>query len=303
MLKKYTTIDEQALALLGIDRDEYALCSYVQFRQADPAASRPGWCCDSKAEIAAFVRKSRQGIYKMIDRLEVLRLLHSDPTTGALRVTSEWLLAHTANCQLSLQTGKDGVNLVDKECQLSLQTEGKSVNLVDTHIKVKNDLLTEIECETRAHTHAHAIAENEPSQIPTPSPPIPPAPPSPSEIAWANNPDDLITRLRDFYQASPADWLVVVEKLQLAAVRAGQQKYTPDEIKDAVTRYCEWAIENNLIAWQYGRHNARLRRWMGDEPTKNPRSSTNHVKKQSSGRAQINAFGASAAVYDQPQVF
>ena len=128
--KKISTIQEDVRRDLDISRDEYALCSYVQYRQADNRQRRRGFCCDDKAEIADFVGISRQGLYKMLARLDAKKLIDIDQVDGAISVSTKFTDAENA-CQLSLH---ERVNKVDTECKQSLHETRFSVNKV-THIK------------------------------------------------------------------------------------------------------------------------------------------------------------------------
>ena len=137
MRKKSTTINEVAREVLHITRDEYALCSYIQYRQAD-RRGRAGWCVDSKDEVAKFVGITRAGLYKMVDRLAKESLLFVEPKSGALQVTEKWIDTES-ECKQSLQSKNDErkqslhatVNKVDKK-------SGESVNLVTPIYEVNN---------------------------------------------------------------------------------------------------------------------------------------------------------------------
>jgi len=145
MRKKSTTINEVAREVLHITRDEYALCSYIQYRQAD-RRGRAGWCVDTKDEVAKFVGITRAGLYKMVDRLAKESLLFVEPKSGALQVTEKWIDTES-ECKQSLQSKNDErkqslhatVNKVDKK-------SGESVNLV-TPIYEVNNKVKEIEEE------------------------------------------------------------------------------------------------------------------------------------------------------------
>ena len=128
--KKITTIPEDVRRYLSITRDEYALCSYIQYRQSDKRQKVRGFCCDDKADIASFVGISRQGLYKMLARLEAEKLLEIDPATGLLSVSTLFTDAEIL-CKQSLH---DGVNKVYTDCKQSLHEDEESVNKV-THIK------------------------------------------------------------------------------------------------------------------------------------------------------------------------
>ena len=139
-MKKHTTsINEHARALLEITRDEYAYCSYVQYRSSDPRGKSPGWCSDSGDEIAYFVGISRQGLHKMTARLTAKNLIEISGK-GGKRVTGMWI--DTENeCKQSLHKT---VNKVDKICKQSLH---KTVNKVDEVYKELDIKLDEIEIE------------------------------------------------------------------------------------------------------------------------------------------------------------
>ena len=124
--KGQTGINEHARRILDISRDEYAFCSYVLYRQADAKQLRRGFCCDPKQEVAEFVGVSRQGLYKMIDRMETAKLMEVQPN-GDLATMPRFTQIES-NGKESLQSKINGtVNLVDSKCKLSLQP---SVNLV-----------------------------------------------------------------------------------------------------------------------------------------------------------------------------
>lgn len=104
MLKKTTLINESARKRLGITRDEYALCAYVHYRIADPNTTQPGWCPDTREEIADFVGITRRGLLKMINRMAEYGLLEVGGT-GLLRVGVKWMKEENAWEQSSPKIG------------------------------------------------------------------------------------------------------------------------------------------------------------------------------------------------------
>lgn len=124
LLRKATPINEAARRELGISRDEYALCSYILYRCADPRQKVRGYCCDSKQDIADFIGITRAGLYKMADRLIALNLIECDSVTSFFTVTAGFIDMEN-ECKQSLHNEKN----VGEECKLSLQ---EGVNLV-TH--------------------------------------------------------------------------------------------------------------------------------------------------------------------------
>ena len=163
MRKKSTTINEVAREVLHITRDEYALCSYIQYRQAD-RRGRAGWCVDTKDEVAKFVGITRAGLYKMVDRLAKESLLFVEPKSGALQVTEKWIDTES-ECKQSLQSKNDErkqslhatVNKVDKK-------SGESVNLV-TPIYEVNNKVKEIEEEINTPQAAIRITTHTPTKV------------------------------------------------------------------------------------------------------------------------------------------
>jgi len=159
MKKNTTTINEKARDILDITRDEYALCSYVHYRLADSRGKKDGWCSDTKDEISDFIGISRPGLYKMIDRMDLKRLLDVDAPTGFLRTTGKWIDTES-DCKQSLQKKSNGnVNKVSNECKQSLQVAStkltESVNLVTHTNKVELDKV-DIVGERERDAHANS---------------------------------------------------------------------------------------------------------------------------------------------------
>ncbi|HMY35807.1 MAG TPA: hypothetical protein PKW36_06805, partial [bacterium] len=137
MKKRTTLIDEQARKELDITRDEYALCSFVHYRAADPRQKKPGWCCDEREDIAEFVGITRAGLFKMITRMEGKNLIEVDTQTRAIRVTSAFVDAEN-KVQPRKQSLHGRVNKVDMARKQSLHGR---VNKVDITNKVyKGDI-------------------------------------------------------------------------------------------------------------------------------------------------------------------
>lgn len=141
MKKRATNILEDCRKLLGITRDEYALCDYVRYRCADPRQKKDGWCKDAKDEIADFVGITRPGLYKMIARMKDQDLLEISPD-GSLRVTEKWIDSE-ASCKLSLHKNSgDSVNIVDSPRKLNLQKTGSECKQsLQTPYKEDNSLV------------------------------------------------------------------------------------------------------------------------------------------------------------------
>jgi len=91
LLMAATSITEQLRRDLDITRDEYALCKYTHYRQADPRMIKAGWCTDEKDEVAYFVGISRQSLRPMLLRMEAKGLIEVFGAKGWFRATSKWI--------------------------------------------------------------------------------------------------------------------------------------------------------------------------------------------------------------------
>ncbi len=296
-LKKLTTINEAARKVLGISRDEYALCDYVQFRQAD-RRGKVGWCVDSKQEIADFIGITRVGLFKMIDRLCSFNLLYVDPASRALQVTEKWI--DTANeCKQSLH---DDVNKVNTPRKQSLHGD---VNKVTMNIAVKDDYKKEKEerkkeqvvtSSTRvtlpptvenpfsveadfALGYTGAAAQNggpavgplpealgtEKPQTPASGPGLPPW----GEYPNANTPRELKDKLAAFYKRFP-------EEFRWTKDGTPATKWSADKMREVMSGFCEHAITSGW-KWDYRQFNSRLKTWFREQPL--------HEKQRASGYA------------------
>ena len=91
LLMAVTSITEQLRRDLDITRDEYALCKYAHYRQADPRMIKAGWCTDEKDDVAFFVGISRQSLRPMLLRMELKGLIEVSGVKGWFRATSKWI--------------------------------------------------------------------------------------------------------------------------------------------------------------------------------------------------------------------
>lgn len=91
LLMAATSITEQLRRDLDITRDEYALCKYAHYRQADPRMIKAGWCTDEKDDVAYFVGISRQSLRPMLLRMELKGLIEVSGVKGWFRATSKWI--------------------------------------------------------------------------------------------------------------------------------------------------------------------------------------------------------------------
>jgi hypothetical protein len=272
-LKKNTTnINERARAMLNISRDEYALCSYIQYRLSDPRGKKSGWCNDSKADLAAFVGITRPGLYKMMDRLVLENLIEVDPLVGCIRVTAKWV-DFESGCKQSLQVDckqslQQSVNKVDTECK---QSRHKSVNLVTPIYKVELDIVRELEREGE-NTHALALNDLKESEKNfslkeeiSPSPLLRPTPPSPPDLTYNKCPlpkssTELKDSLLQYFQANPNEW-------KFGVLEQGKAiGWTREKIADTVTMFCAHQEAEGNLRRTYGQYKGMLIKWFLQQP-------------------------------------
>lgn len=304
MVKHTTNINERARAILGISRDEYAYCQYVQYRSADPRTVAPGWCCDNKDAVAEFIGITRQGLYKMIGKMVEAELVEMG-ARGFQRVTGKWIDTET-ECKQSLQIA---VKKVDNQCKQSLRkvstklTEG--VNKVDVHNKVKKDKKDKGEGEREKL----ATLENPPTPGENPTPveakkekdlvPPPPAADSPADPdpdaeplpltadcrPNSKTPVDLFSKLQQFYIDNPLEWKDGVLQMAKGA------KYSEDQRREIVSDFCCYAIKNNHGGNTYQMLNAALQQWFRNQER------AESWKGKNGGTSQA---GSAAPVYTAP---
>lgn len=99
--KRLSLVDEESRVALGIDRDDYALCSYFYFRAQDKSQKIAGWCCDPKEDVANFIGVSRVAIYGSLGKMVKKELLEI-AENGAVRPTQKWVKVEE-KCKETLQ--------------------------------------------------------------------------------------------------------------------------------------------------------------------------------------------------------
>jgi uncharacterized protein YuzE len=262
MKKRATNINEHARSILAITRDEYALCSYVQYRQAD-RRGRAGWCVDTRDEIAEFVGITRRGLYKMILRLVGEGLLYADTKDGALQVSEKWIDTENDGNKVPVRMGTKFPNDGNKVPERWEQSSRENGNKVPDNIEVEYDNKKEIAGVSMTSTRAEIEkiltlnTENESGDI---------APglatgtgPDWGAFPRANTPIELQAELSKMYKAFPEEWRATKDGTQAA--------FWPDEkIKAVVAGFCEWAISEGWERRTFRQINARLKRWLKDEP-------------------------------------
>lgn len=279
MKRNLTPINEIARRTLTISRDEYALCSYVQYRLADPRGRKDGWCDDPKAEIADFVGVSRPGLYKMMDRLVLAGLLEVDAATSYLRVSSLWIDTDSrhillesvnkvytqteAECKQSLQ---GSVNKVYTECKQSLQP---SVNLVTRNIGI---VRYKYDKKDRVRKSAPTPSNDfEASAVKDKKEKAPPVAATPPEVSHGSRPrcelhTDLIDALRGYYKANPRQWTDSVQQ-------QCPNLYTNEQLGAFLVAYSEHAFADRNPAATYAQHHAKFCTWVRNQKNFTPKGS------------------------------
>lgn len=144
---EWTRINEKDRVRMGISRDEYALCRYVEYRGKDVRQSSAGWCKDSKSEIADFVGVSRRHLYRAIEKMEAKGLLKLS-WKGDLSTTKLWADGGV-KCDIMLHfVARRTVTLCLTNCDIMLHFAPFKCNIL-SHTPYKRDSKLEkleIEC-------------------------------------------------------------------------------------------------------------------------------------------------------------
>ncbi len=134
---EWTRINEKDRAVMGISRDEYALCRYVEYRGKDSRQNDGGWCKDSKAEIADFVGVSRRHLYRAIEKLEKKTLLKVN-SKGDLMTTKLWVACGVKSDIMSHFKAKMSVTLCLTNCNIMSHFTPFRCNIL-SHTPYKRD--------------------------------------------------------------------------------------------------------------------------------------------------------------------
>lgn len=280
-----THINEIARKSLGISRDEYALCAYLLFRQGYPSQKVAGWCCDTKDELADFVGITRQGLYKMCNKMESLKLIEQSAVGGYLRAAVLFIDSDNGVNKVD----KTSVNKVDIECKQSLQNVSTKftldVNKVDevNNSKIKKE---KKDVERSEHAPAHfefSALEAETLNAP-PVPQPPPAGPHIRDFVRADTPSEMLERIHAFYSTPVGEQ--EKERIYTSTIAGKMQ---PAERMDVVERFAAHAIEKGYGAGgkQYRDLNARFFMWWKDQSRFQRATSTQPALKVRNSETQI----------------
>ena len=132
-------IEEPARAELGISRDEYAACNYIQTWSANPGNKKPGWCDRTKGQIAKFIGITERGVLKMMQRLEAKGLVYRySKNDFEYRITELWF--DTVTLAKAERRGEQSSSLgVNKVPVMGEQSSSLGVNKVHTHKEYNNE--------------------------------------------------------------------------------------------------------------------------------------------------------------------
>jgi len=257
MKRRITIINEEARKALHIDRDEYALCAYLHYRQEHPRQKIAGYCCDSFEEIADFVGISKRALITMFHRLAARKLVEQSFRGGHYRASSLFI---------------DADSLVNKLHQSGEETSPIAVK------KLHQERIRERGSETRAREIEISVSLE--TEKKSPIPPVPAAPPSPigyNDYPRYNSPTDVEEALRRFYADYPHEWTAGVLD------RAKASRYSDTQQKEIVSKFASFAVEKFQVR-TYGQLNARLQRWFLDQPAMiTPKDTTAPTAKHKGG--------------------
>jgi len=119
----FTTIEEPARKALGISRDEYAICNYIETWSAYPNNRRPGFCDRTRGQMAEFIGITPRGVMKMLDKMERIGLIERYSETLFLhRITQHWF----ETVKLAKSIRKEEQSSPERGTKFSLKEEQSS---------------------------------------------------------------------------------------------------------------------------------------------------------------------------------
>ena len=139
MAIEFTGIHHNKRRALGVSNDEYVFLDHVYHLQVSPKSSVKNWCYKKKDKIADELGITKQGLYKMINRLIEKNLLVKDPDTCFIATTEKWYCAINYGGYDSENNSNNGKLSLQEDSKLSGQTVNSvynSVNSVDENSKL-----------------------------------------------------------------------------------------------------------------------------------------------------------------------
>jgi len=266
MIKNHTLINEVCRKVLGISRDEYALCQFAHYRAADPRQKKAGWCCDRKEDIADFVGITRAGLYKMLDKVSMLELLEIDAVTGFFRITPRFIDTENAAEKETKRVNKvdtlknERVNKLDTDCKQSLHD---GVNKVTVNIEGIDRVKKERGITRDEKTPLPApAAENQFSSLEAFS--------SLNKESFDAGPrhsdkpqnlethTDLVKQIGEYYKANPREWIDSVKAMS-------GPMYSNEQLKGMLVDYCSHCFSSRNPYQKFSQHNGDFCRWVKNQ--------------------------------------
>ena len=276
----FTTIEESARRKLGITRDDYALCNYIQTWSSHPKNKKIGFCDRTRGQMADFIGITPRGIIKMLTRLNGLGLV--EPCESFLyRTTSKWfdVVLMAKDERKGEQSSGVGVNKVQGGGE---QSSGVGVNKVQTHKEYNKEPNKERENAPENSVFSSTLEEGEKTP-----PPIPAAPPSWRDRPNTDTPVRMFDDLAKFYAVYNEDWRLLLDS-------AGAT-YDLRERREIMLSFCSYQIENNRTANTYRQTHAALQRWfIGQKAMRKPAAQKSTISKTA---------GSDVEHYRKPQAF
>jgi hypothetical protein len=154
----FTNVEESARKSLGITRDEYALCNYVQTWAVLPGNRTPGFCNRTRQQMAAFIGITERGILKMLGRMENEGLIERGGGF-IFRITEKWFSAVVVAKTEREQSSPSNVNKVHPKRE---QSSPSNVNKVHPHIQNKETEVNRIQRQNAKNEFSPDTADDAP---------------------------------------------------------------------------------------------------------------------------------------------
>jgi hypothetical protein len=154
----FTNVEESARKSLGITRDEYALCNYVQTWAVLPGNRTPGFCNRTRQQMAAFIGITERGILKMLGRMENEGLIERGGGF-IFRITEKWFSAVVVAKTEREQSSPSNVNKVHPKRE---QSSPSNVNKVHPHIQNKETEVNRIQRQNAKNEFSPDPADGSP---------------------------------------------------------------------------------------------------------------------------------------------
>ena len=333
----YTTIEESARKQLGISRDEYAACNYIQTWSAYPSSKTPGLCNRTRGQMADFIGITERGLQKMLLKLDGAGLIvRASKSQFLYRITAVWFDAvMTAKNERSREQSSPQAG--NKVPAIREQSSPQAGNKVHPHKEFNKEVVGSVDNTTPAPEFQTLKAEfpQSPKVAPKGSFPTSPAQfPAATPEAWQDmggvikvvdpefpgvvivdgaGPIEPPKELRYSDYPMPADAIELKEALSTyfeqrpqewqKLIETAQVRWAKEKVADTVIEFCLHQQKESNLKRTFREYQAALTIWFRRQKSFDSQRTQNNNATTTAQKSTLNRLGSDKSLYDEPALF